>query len=118
MTELEHFEDNLNSNLTNELALTRFIEVAKKVRANLNDKWGSAFIDPGSYWDFLFLDTILSICFFKHYMPFSLIYIKIGWFNVSKLFKLKYIIKIKVFINMGFGVWGLGFGVWGLGFGT
>ncbi|MFN9901841.1 MAG: hypothetical protein ACK55Z_24275 [bacterium] len=49
MTELEHFEDNLNSNLTNELALTRFIEVAKKVRANLNDKWGSAFIDPGSY---------------------------------------------------------------------
>ena len=50
MTELEHFEDNLNSNLTNELALTRFIEVAKKVRANLNDKWGDAFIDPGTYW--------------------------------------------------------------------
>ena len=49
MTELEHFEDNLNSNLSNELALSRFIEVAKKVRAGLNDKWGGAFIDPGFY---------------------------------------------------------------------
>ena len=47
MNELEHYEDNLNSNLSNKLALTRFIEVAKKVRANLNDKYDIGFIDPG-----------------------------------------------------------------------
>merc|ERR1719326_1567924 len=38
MNELEHYEDNLNSNILNSLALKRFVEVAKKVRANLNDK--------------------------------------------------------------------------------
>merc|ERR1719230_1319031 len=37
MNELEHYEDNLNANLSNALALKRFIDVAKKVRANLND---------------------------------------------------------------------------------
>ena len=47
MNELEHYEDNLNNNLSNKLALTRFIEVAKKVRANLNDKYDIGFIDPG-----------------------------------------------------------------------
>ena len=47
MNELEHYEDNLNSNLSNTLALTRFVEVAKKVRANLNDKYDIGFIDPG-----------------------------------------------------------------------
>lgn len=47
MNELEHYEDNLNANLSNKLALTRFIEVAKKVRANLNDKYDIGFIDPG-----------------------------------------------------------------------
>ena len=47
MNELEHYEDNLNKNLSNKLALTRFIEVAKKVRANLNDKYDIGFIDPG-----------------------------------------------------------------------
>jgi hypothetical protein len=47
MNELEHYEDNLNSNLSNKLALTRFVEVAKKVRANLNDKYDIGFIDPG-----------------------------------------------------------------------
>ena len=47
MNELEHYEDNLNSNLSNNLALTRFVEVAKKVRANLNDKYDIGFIDPG-----------------------------------------------------------------------
>ena len=46
MNELEHYEDNLNSNLSNKLALTRFVEVAKKVRANLNDKYDIGFIDP------------------------------------------------------------------------
>lgn len=47
MNELEHYEDNLNQNLSNGLALTRFVEVAKKVRANLNDKYDIGFIDPG-----------------------------------------------------------------------
>ena len=47
MNELEHYEDNLNANLSNALALKRFIDVAKKVRANLNDKYDIGFIDPG-----------------------------------------------------------------------
>ena len=47
MTELEHFEDNLNNNQSNKLALVRFIKVAKKVRANLNKKYDIGFIDPG-----------------------------------------------------------------------
>merc|ERR1719454_398960 len=47
MNELEHYEDNLNSNLSNALALKRFIDVAKKVRANLNDKYDIGFVDPG-----------------------------------------------------------------------
>lgn len=52
MNELEHYEDNLNKNLSNKLALVRFIEVAKKVRANLNDKYDIGFIDPGVEGDF------------------------------------------------------------------
>ena len=47
MNELEHYEDNLNQNIDNSLALARFVEVAKKVRANLNDKYDIGFIDPG-----------------------------------------------------------------------
>ena len=47
MNELEHYEDNLNSNLSNNLALERFTAVAKRVRANLNDKYDIGFIDPG-----------------------------------------------------------------------
>ena len=47
MNELEHYEDNLNSNLSNGLALERFVQVAKKVRANLNDKYDIGFVDPG-----------------------------------------------------------------------
>ena len=44
---LEQFEDNLNSNLENLQAVESFIVNAKKVRAALNDQYGSAFIDPG-----------------------------------------------------------------------
>ena len=51
MNELEHYEDNLNKNLSNKLALTRFIEVAKKVRLNLNDKYDIGFVDPGNEGD-------------------------------------------------------------------
>jgi len=47
MNELEGAEDNLNTNLSNGLALKRFIAVAKKVRANLNDKYDIGFVDPG-----------------------------------------------------------------------
>ena len=47
MNELEHYEDNLNTNLSNGLALERFVKVAKQVRANLNDKYDIGFIDPG-----------------------------------------------------------------------
>ena len=47
MNELEHYEDNLNNNISNNYALQKFVEVAKKVRANLNDKYDIGFIDPG-----------------------------------------------------------------------
>jgi len=47
MNELEHYEDNLNSNLSNGQHLKKFVEIAKKVRANLNDKYDIGFIDPG-----------------------------------------------------------------------
>ena len=47
MNELEHYEDNLNANIGNSLALSRFIAIAKKVRSNLNDKYDIGFIDPG-----------------------------------------------------------------------
>ena len=47
MNELEHYEDNLNTNISNLYHLQKFIEVAKKVRANLNDKYDIGFIDPG-----------------------------------------------------------------------
>ena len=47
MNDLEAAEDNLNANLSNTLALKRFVDVAKRVRANLNDKYDIGFIDPG-----------------------------------------------------------------------
>ena len=47
MNELEAAEDNLNKNIDNGLALKRFLQVAKKVRANLNAKYDIGFIDPG-----------------------------------------------------------------------
>ena len=47
MNELEHYEDNLNNNISNKYHLDKFLEVAKKVRKNLNDKYDIGFIDPG-----------------------------------------------------------------------
>ena len=47
MNELEHYEDNLNNNISNGQHLKKFVEIAKKVRANLNDKYDIGFIDPG-----------------------------------------------------------------------
>merc|ERR1719230_350947 len=47
MNDLEAVEDNLNSNLSNQLALKRFVDTAKQVRENLNSKYDIGFIDPG-----------------------------------------------------------------------
>ena len=47
MNELEHYEDNLNTNISNSHHLAKFIEVAKRVRENLNAKYDIGFIDPG-----------------------------------------------------------------------
>ena len=47
MNDLESAEDNLNNNISNAYALKRFVEIAKKVRTNLNDKYDIGFIDPG-----------------------------------------------------------------------
>jgi len=45
---LEHFEDNLNTNVSNKMNLANFLRVANTVRHNLNDKYGKdgGFIDP------------------------------------------------------------------------
>ena len=58
MNELEHYEDNLNNNISNGYALQKFIEVAKKVRANLNDKYDIGFIDPGVEGDWQWANTL------------------------------------------------------------
>ena len=47
MSMLENVEDNLNKNITNNYHFTRFLEVAKQVRANLNRKYDIGFMDPG-----------------------------------------------------------------------
>ena len=47
MDDLEHFEENLNSNPTNSQHLKKFISTAKKVRENLTNKYQGDFIDPG-----------------------------------------------------------------------
>ena len=47
MNELEAAEDNLNTNLDNVHSLERFIEVATRVRAKLNEKYDVGFIDLG-----------------------------------------------------------------------
>lgn len=47
MDELIAANDNLNANLSNGLALKKFLEVAKRVRSNLNDKYDIGFTDPG-----------------------------------------------------------------------
>jgi hypothetical protein len=46
LNKLEQFEDNANLNLTNEVALTAFVNNARQVRAALKDKYGDAFKDP------------------------------------------------------------------------
>jgi len=47
MDMLEHFEDNLNTNISNSVALANFAKVGKTVVANLNNKYHNGeFADP------------------------------------------------------------------------
>ena len=47
MDMLEHFEDNLNTNITNKRNLANFLKVARTVRKNLTSKYGAdVFQDP------------------------------------------------------------------------
>ena len=39
MDMLEHFQDNLNMNITNSMALANFLRVAETVRKNLKDQF-------------------------------------------------------------------------------
>ena len=46
---LEHFQDNLNQNFTNSLAVDNFIRVAKEARRLLNEKYHDGeFADPAN----------------------------------------------------------------------
>jgi len=50
MDMLEHFEDNLNTNISNSINVANFIKVGKTVVANLNAKYHDGeFVDPASF---------------------------------------------------------------------
>ena len=47
MNMLEHFQDNLNMNISNEVAMENFLRVANTVHTNLKTKYHDGeFIDP------------------------------------------------------------------------
>ena len=47
---MEHFQDNLNTNISNLVNVDNFIRVGKTVRANLNSKYHDGeYDDPGSH---------------------------------------------------------------------
>ena len=47
---LEHFEDNLNTNISNNLLMENFIRVANTVKGNLNAKYHDGeFTDPAKF---------------------------------------------------------------------
>jgi hypothetical protein len=49
MDMLEHFEDNLNTNISNSINVANFIKVGKTVVANLSAKYQDGeFVDPAS----------------------------------------------------------------------
>jgi viroplasmin and RNaseH domain-containing protein len=49
MDMLEHFEDNLNTNISNTVNLENFIRVGKTIQANLNNKYHDGeFADPAA----------------------------------------------------------------------
>ena len=50
MDMLEHFQDNLNTNLSNSQHMSNFLRVANTVRGNLNTKYHDGeFDDPGNH---------------------------------------------------------------------
>ena len=50
MDMLEHFQDNLNTNISNSVHMANFLRVANTVRANLNTKYHDGeFDDPGNH---------------------------------------------------------------------
>jgi hypothetical protein len=50
MNTLEQFEDNLNTNISNSVAMNRFLAAATQVRAGLNDKYHNGeFTDPAGF---------------------------------------------------------------------
>ena len=49
MDMLEHFQDNLNTNISNNQHMSNFLRVANSVRTNINDKYHNGeFDDPGN----------------------------------------------------------------------
>ena len=47
---IQHFEDNLNSNFTNQQHVENFIQVAKAAQAELNAKYHNGeFMDPANF---------------------------------------------------------------------
>ena len=49
MDMLEHFEDNLNMNISNKRHLANFLKVAQQVRKNFKSKYGDdVFADPAN----------------------------------------------------------------------
>ena len=50
MDQLEHFQDNLNTNISNEVAMANFLRTASGVRSNLNTKYHNGeFDDPANH---------------------------------------------------------------------
>ena len=50
MDMLEHFQDNVNTNISNERNMANFLRVAKSVRAYMNEKYHNGeFDDPGAH---------------------------------------------------------------------
>jgi hypothetical protein len=50
MDMLEHFQDNLNTNISNSVHMANFLRVANTVRKNFNDKYHDGeFDDPGAH---------------------------------------------------------------------
>ena len=50
LNEIQHFQDNLNQNFTNALAVKRFLDYAQKARAELNHKYHDGeFADPANF---------------------------------------------------------------------
>ncbi len=71
MDMLEHFEDNLNTNISNSVNMANFLKVANTVKKNLNTKYHNGeFADPavGAYdekWIWLLSQWILAPQLYK-----------------------------------------------------